>query len=201
MPIQNMLIDLGGVLYDIDIQSTLERYNQMRAPGAEPIDYGKSGQHHWFTLLDNGHADIDEFATGLKNTFSLTGTLEEIKDIWTQLLIGVFPGRVEAVQQLSQKYRLALLSNTNKHHYDTYYPACKPMFDCMDRIFLSFEMGVRKPDPEIYLQALAEMGWKAEETLFLDDSLPNIETAKSLGIQTYWIETPHVFEEMMTAML
>ncbi|MDX2248358.1 MAG: HAD family phosphatase [Bacteroidia bacterium] len=197
MAIKNMLIDLGGVLYEIDIQSTLDKYNQMRAPETDPIEYGKYGQHPWFTFLDNGNSDIDEFAAGLKSTFSLSGSIAEIKKIWKDLLIGVFPGRIEAIQLLSKKYNLALLSNTNKYHFDTYYPECKPMFDCMDRVFLSYEMGVRKPDPAMYLQALENMGWKAEETLFLDDSFPNIEAAKALGIQTYWIEIPESFEKMM----
>lgn len=192
-----MLIDLGGVLYEIDIASTLVKYNQMRNSGADPIDYGKHGQHHLFTLLDNGEAEIDDFALGLKQTFSLTGNLEEIKKVWADLLIGLYPGRTDAVEKLSKKYGLALLSNTNRYHYDIYFPECSPMFAHMDRLFLSFEMGVRKPDPQIYLQALEEMGWKPEETLFLDDSHPNIEAAEALGIQTFWIETPHTFDEVM----
>lgn len=197
MEIKNILIDLGGVLYEIDIETTINRYNQMRKPGAEPVNFNKQGQHKWFTLLDNGDADIDVFASGLKETFQLTGDLEEIKQIWRELLIGVLPGRIEAIEKLADHYNLALLSNTNKYHYDVYYPECKPMFDRMDRVFVSFEMGVRKPDPKIFHMALEEMNWEPGETLFLDDSKVNIEAAEKIGIKTYWIETHDDFDRML----
>ena len=197
MPIKNILIDLGGVLYEIDIQSTIEKYRKMQAPDAEPVNFSKKGQHEYFSLLDCGQIEIDEFAQGLKDSYSLEGSIDEIKQIWLELLIGVIPGRIEQVKTLAQRYNLALLSNTGRFHRDFYYPQCKPMFDQMDYLFYSFEMGVRKPDSEIYEMALRETGWKAEETLFLDDSKNNIEAAQDLGIHTHWIETYDDFEEMM----
>jgi putative hydrolase of the HAD superfamily len=62
-------------------------------------------------------------------------------------------------------------------------------------------MGVRKPDPEIYLRALAHAGWKAEETLFADDSQANIEAAQALGLQTWWIREHEDFDRMAEALL
>ena len=161
------------------------------------INFSKKGQHEYFSLLDCGQISIEEFGQGLKDAYSLEGTVAEINQIWMELLIGVIPGRIEQVAKLSESYNLALLSNTSRFHKEHYAPQCKPMFDKMDHLFFSFDMGVRKPGKEIYLQALEAAGWKAEETLFLDDSKNNIETANSLGIKTHWIETYDDFEEMM----
>ena len=196
-PVKNMLIDLGGVLYEIDIKSTLDKYQQMRPAGLPPVDFSKSGQHELFTLLDEGKIEIDEFAQGLKDAYQLSGSIEEIKIIWRDLLVGLLPGRIEAAQQLSKAYNLALLSNTGRYHFDWYKDECKPVFDCLDHLFLSYEMGVRKPGVEIFHMALNQMGWKAEETLFLDDSKVNIDAAQALGIHTWWIETPDVFHEVV----
>lgn len=200
-PVRNLLLDLGGVLYEIDLPGTLARFEALRAPGAPPIEYGKNSQHAWFSLGDTGHAGIDAFTAGLREAYQLDATDARLREVWLGVLVGVLPGRVEAVERLAARYRLALLSNTNQFHFEHFAPQCKPMFDRMDHLFLSFEMGVRKPDPEIYLRALAHAGWKAEETLFADDSQANIEAAQALGLQTWWIREHEDFDRMAEALL
>ena len=75
------------------------------------------------------------------------------------------------------------------------------MFAAMDHLFFSFDLNLCKPDSSIYLTALDKMGWKASETLFLDDSLSNIEGAQALGIQTLWVEKPELFEQFSNNMI
>ena len=195
--VKNLLIDLGGVLYDVDLASTLDKYRAMQETHTEELRYGKEGQDIWFSRLDEGAIEIDEFAIGLKDSFKLKGSKAEIIKIWRDLLVGLFPGRTEGMQRLSNRYQTALLSNTSRYHFETYYPECKAMFDQMDHIFVSFEMGMRKPNADIYLKALEDTGWKAKETLFFDDSRANIEAAEALGIQTCWVKTPDVFEQFI----
>ncbi|TAE48136.1 MAG: HAD family phosphatase [Bacteroidetes bacterium] len=195
-PVKNLLIDLGDVLYAIDIKSTLDKYALLARDKGTRIEFSKSGQNEWFSLLDTGKVEIDEFAAGLREDFNLDADIETIKRIWLELLVGVIPGREALLRQLGQRYRLALLSNTSRYHFQHFSPQCKPLFDQMDHLFLSFEMGLRKPHPEIYLAALESAGWKAEETLFLDDSHPNIQTAETLGLRTWWIERHEDFERM-----
>lgn len=195
--VRNLLIDLGGVLYEIDIQSTVDGYTAMKKLGAPDIDYGKSSQHEFFSELDRGEIEIDTFAQGLKDAYHLQGDLEAIKKIWLDLLIGVLPNRAEDIGELAGKYSIALLSNTSRYHHDFYREACEPMFRHMDHLFFSFDMGLRKPDPAIYTTALSQMGWRAEETLFIDDSKINIDAAAALGIQTFWMETHDHWQELM----
>ena len=51
-----------------------------------------------------------------------------------------------------------------------------------DRIYLSQEMGLRKPEAEIYLRVLEEEGFSAADTVFFDDNVDNIAGANRLGI-------------------
>jgi putative hydrolase of the HAD superfamily len=53
-----------------------------------------------------------------------------------------------------------------------------------DLLVWSCQVGVVKPDPAIYRHTLAELGTCPEETLFIDDKLPNVEAARALNIQT-----------------
>jgi HAD superfamily hydrolase (TIGR01509 family) len=52
-----------------------------------------------------------------------------------------------------------------------------------DVLVWSYQFGAVKPNPAIYLHTLAELGTRPEETLFIDDKLPNVEAARKLGIQ------------------
>lgn len=162
---------------------------------------GKEVQYDWFADQDQGKIEFDAFAQGLIETFQMEATTAQIREIWLALLVKLYPGRTQQVQALSQHYDLALLSNTSRVHFHHYQPECAEMFAAMDRLFLSFEMGVTKPNPQMYLQALADMGWKAEETLFLDDSRTNIQAAQALGIHTVWVEHPSIFEETVGELL
>jgi len=193
MRLKNVLIDLGGVLYEIDIAHTMQRYRALSRRSAEQISYQSQQPLIWFTQLDRGEIDIDTFAKGLQQDLALDADLATIKQIWRELLIGVFPGRVEVLARLAQHYRLALLSNTSRYHHDHYRPACEPLFAHMDHLFFSFEMGLTKPDPAIYQQALAQAGWRAEETLFMDDSQRNLDAAQAQDIHPAWIDTPETF--------
>ncbi|MEL6676033.1 MAG: HAD family phosphatase [Bacteroidota bacterium] len=192
--INNIFLDLGGVLLDIDVAKTVTAYNAMRRPGAPEVDYHRESKDRWFSRLDCGEIEIDEFAQGLKDSFQLEGNLEEIKAVWASLLLNLFPGRTEAVQRLAQTHQVALLSNTSRYHFHIYEPECRDMFGAMHHVFVSFELGVNKPNPAIYAKVLEKTGWKAEETLFLDDSLKNLEAAEAAGIQTLHIGKPEDFE-------
>ena len=106
------------------------------------------------------------------------------------------PERVELLQKLAVNYRLFLLSNTSSIHITQVNKileastGVEKLEDLFETVFLSYEMGLMKPDPRIYQKVLEQAGLKAEETLFLDDNLANIEAASRLGIDTIHVQKP-----------
>ncbi|GAB4418257.1 MAG: glucose-1-phosphatase [Bacteroidia bacterium] len=199
--INNLLLDLGGVLYEIDVPKTVRAYEALRPASGGAITFTMQDQHEWFSRLDRGDVEIDDFLQGIQEEFGLVADPETLRRIWRELLIGLYPGREATVQRLAQRYGVALLSNTNRYHYEQYIDECRGMFGAMDHVFLSYEMGLRKPDPAIFEAALAQAGWRAEETLFADDSRRNVDAAAALGLHTWWIETPADFDRMVAALL
>lgn len=85
------------------------------------------------------------------------------------------------VRALGPKYKTGVISNS--------FPGTRESVkqyvnnDIFDVIVFSDEEGVMKPDPEIYRRALSRLGVAAEETIFVDDLLPNVEGARALGIR------------------
>lgn len=193
--ISNLLIDLGDVLYAINPQHTQDRWQAM-ASGNSGVPFTKEQQHDLFCQLDKGEIEIEDLADGLIETYELQAPQADVILAWKELLVGIIPGRIEAIEKLSKQFNLALLSNTNAYHYSVFKDECEPIFSKLDHVFLSFEMGMRKPDAEIYESALETAGWKAEETLFLDDSRPNIAGAAAIGIQTWHIAEYADFDRM-----
>lgn len=87
--------------------------------------------------------------------------------------------------QLKLKQRgllTAILSNMG----DAVLASVEREFDWIRRFDVrvwSFQLGLAKPDPAIYRHTLAELGVQPEETLFIDDKLPNVEAARALGMK------------------
>ncbi len=195
--IRNLLLDLGGVLLEIDFARTISALEQLKDPSLPPVHFHRDSQDEEFALLDIGAIDIDAFADKLIARHGLIPDREAVKAAWNALLVGPYAGRAEQLAQLKPHFSMALLSNTNLYHFETYKEMCAPMFSQLDHLFLSYEMGVRKPGSEIFLQALDTMGWKADETLFVDDAIVNIDGAKAAGLRTFHLDRHDQFDELV----
>ena len=85
-----------------------------------------------------------------------------------------------------------MLSNTNnlsfRYSEKMFEVNGKNVTDFFDKCYLSYEMKLAKPKPDIFEALLADAGLKAEECLFLDDGIHNIETAEKLGFNVEFIK-------------
>ncbi|MFA4887348.1 MAG: HAD family phosphatase [Candidatus Nanoarchaeia archaeon] len=88
----------------------------------------------------------------------------------------------ELAERLKKNYKVALISNTILEWF-TYWKKKYDLEDVFDAIFVSYELKVAKPGKEIFLIALKKLKVKAEECVFIDDKLENLETAKELGME------------------
>ncbi|MDP3047029.1 MAG: HAD family hydrolase, partial [Chloroflexota bacterium] len=92
-----------------------------------------------------------------------------------------YPDAAAGLAWLQGKCRLALLSNAP--------PSLRTLLDQLelaryfDQMVISGEVDVRKPDPGIYRLALASLGVRAEESLFVDDLEENLVVARQMGMR------------------
>jgi putative hydrolase of the HAD superfamily len=118
-------------------------------------------------------------------------------DYYWNSLLGEIPAyRLEMVRKLKAQYQVGILSNTNEIHIDAVYTQLQAQhgmdnFDSLfDWVFYSHEMGLAKPNQDIYHQLLLELGTTANRVLFFDDLLANVQGAASLGIQAVQVTGP-----------
>lgn len=186
-PVKYLLFDFGGVLVDLDKERCIRSF---AALGFDVKPYlGTYAQGGIFSQLESGHIDEAVFCQKLRE---MSGNPilddEQIKEAWRSYLTGVPAERLETLLRVGRHYRIMLLSNTNSIHwaqardgYFRYRGHC--VEDFFEYVFLSYELGVEKPAPEIYAKVLERSGARASEVLFLDDSETNCIAARACGLQ------------------
>ena len=140
-------------------------------------------------LFEKGGISENEFLKSIQKHTS-NASISKIKAAWNAI-IGDFPlERLEFLQLLSQKYKLFLLTNTDQTHIQffeekvgiSFYSA---FYQCFEKVYFSYEMRMRKPDPAIYSILISNHNLSPKNTLFVDDKFENTEAAKELGIQVW----------------
>ncbi|KLO03327.1 alpha-D-glucose-1-phosphatase, partial [Morganella morganii] len=82
-----------------------------------------------------------------------------------------------------QGHRVVVLSNTNRLHQD-YWPQHYPEIAASaDFLYLSQDLGLRKPDPDIYQYVLETEEFEPQDVVFFDDVRENVDAATELGIK------------------
>jgi len=130
--------------------------------------------------LDTNQISLDEYYQ-LYATGHGSKTPEEVRAEFKEIA-KIDPDTVAIIKKLrSAKYVTALVSNTTTDEIGPILDEheLRPLFDA---IIISSEVGIRKPNPAIFELILKELGVEANETLFVDDTLDNVEAAVALGI-------------------
>jgi FMN phosphatase YigB (HAD superfamily) len=182
MKIETIFFDLGKVLLDFDFDIALYRVRQQSSLSEEEIQDQIGVLQGAIDEYETGKVSTAQFFDRLKDDFKFEGEVDELKTIWQEIFTPL-DEHIQMARMLSQYYPTALISNTSEAHIDY----CLERFDFMgifQRHFYSYEVGVMKPDPEIYLHALGEMNADKFTTLFIDDREDNIMTPSKMGWQT-----------------
>ena len=187
--IKNIIFDLGRVIIDISEKAAIEAFVQL---GAKDIDqlYSRMKQADLFHQHEVGAIGKTAFIDTIRTHLNINKTDQDILNAWDTMLIGIPTARKVLLEQLSAKYRLFLLSNTNELHMRTIYsmegrqyPTDK-LFPYFEKEYYSYRVGLRKPDPTIFELILKENQLKEAATLFVDDSAEHIHAANQLGLKT-----------------
>ena len=184
--IDTIIFDFGDIFINLDKNAT-------------PLALKKLGLKEWNSNLDALNLDFEkgkisetEFMIGFQN-YIPNATINQIREAWNAILLDFPLYRLEFLQMLSQKYRLFLLSNTDSIHIERFQhkagiPFYRDFYQCFEKVYFSFELGMRKPDSAIFEFVIKEHNLLPKNTLFVDDNLQNIESAQKLGLQVWHLQ-------------
>lgn len=190
---KNIIFDLGGVLINIDYSILIKSFSALGLSRFEEF-FSQAKQKDIFDLYEKGLISSDELREKLIGHCRPGTTAAEIDHAWNSMLLDLPKERIDLLHRFSKSHNTFLLSNTNDIHMQSIYNylqaayGMKDLSGCFKKVYLSFEVNMRKPDAEIFEHVMQENGLVPEETLFIDDSVQHIEGAGKLGIQTYLLD-------------
>lgn len=181
--IKNILIDFGGVLYEINPMNSIIRFSEISGVSENILSSPDFYNTH-IAPFEKGIYSVKEFINYLCRVLNINITEEEFEEIWLKTLIAIYPDSINIMLALKKRFRLFLLSNTNLLHYKKFSKECEQLFKIFDKTYFSFNIGLLKPEKEIFRYVEKDANLKPSETLFIDDSLANINSADILGYRT-----------------
>ena len=187
-----IIFDLGGVIINLKKQNCIDAF---KALGYNSIDdmLGEYKQGGEFLALEEGRLSVEEWRESVRKNLSAPVTDKQIDDAFNAFLVDIPVQKLRMLQLLKTKYRIVMLSNTNKVMFESKIPELFKVDglrieDYFDDFFLSYKMGLTKPSPEIFIKVAEQLGINPCEALFIDDSQANVDAASCLGFQTMCVE-------------
>lgn len=198
-PVDAIIFDLGGVILNIDYQLPVKAFRKL---GIEDFSgyFSQASQSKLLDDYETGRISSSEFISSIREIVQPGTSDDQIIDAWNSILLDLPEQRLFTLEKAAENHRIFLLSNTNDLHIESFnrylldefqLPSLEPFFE---QLYLSYEVGLRKPDPRIFEYVLQDAGLDPQNTLFIDDSVQHIQSAKELGILTHHL----VKEDIMT---
>jgi glucose-1-phosphatase len=181
--ITTIIFDFGDIFINLDKQATLDGLKKLG------VSEWNDDLNQLNVSFEKGQISRENFLLGIQKHTS-NASIDEITTAWNAVLLDFPLKRLEFLQKLSKKYRLFLLSNTDSIHIETFerengVSFYSDFYQCFEKVYFSFEMGMRKPDVEIYNYLLSQHNLIPKHTLFVDDKKENTDAAASLGIHVW----------------
>ena len=186
--IKAIVFDYGNVLVEWNPRYVYQRFFP-DDPEAMERFFHEVDFMEWNAQQDKGRSFADGVAALSKEFPQHAHLIQAYHDHWKDSIGEAYWGTVETMKQLKQAgYALYGLSNwsaeTFPHILEQY-----DFFNMFDDMVISGEVGHVKPQPEIFHILLEKIGRPAQECLFIDDSLPNIQQAQTIGFATIRFES------------
>jgi HAD superfamily hydrolase (TIGR01509 family) len=172
-----VLFDLGGVLVDLGGVGPMK---ELSAIDTDDEFWDRWLTCRWVRGFERGECTPDEFAAGIVEDWGLSATPAAFLDAFRQWPGRLFPGAETLVEEVHAMVPIGCLSNTNALHWDHHFGTW-PILENFDYRFLSYELGVVKPDRELFEQVAKVLPAPTENVLFLDDNLVNVNGAIDAG--------------------
>ncbi len=182
-----LLFDFGGVLVDIDFDLAFTEFESISSLSSHDIKQ-RFQMDEMYQKHEVGQIDWAEYAQHLRSTFSLNAADDAIAQAWNAIFKNEITATTQAIKRAKDKVGCFMFSNTNPTHQIFWMNKYADIVELFDHVFVSSEMGLRKPELAAFQAVATVMGCELSEIMFFDDTQENVDGAQDAGMQAVLVK-------------
>jgi putative hydrolase of the HAD superfamily len=184
-----LLFDLGGVMIDIDFERMFDAWAPLSALSPEQLRQrfcvDTAYQRH-----ERGELSSSAYFAHVRRLLELSADDLQISAGWNAIFAGVVQDVLQLVQQAGTVRPCFCFTNTNPVHRGAWSRAYPDVVAAFDQIFVSSDLGMRKPDVTAYRTVAGRIGVPPSAILFFDDLAENVAGARAAGMRAVQVRSP-----------
>jgi len=187
--VRALLFDLGGVMIDIDFDRAIAQWASMSALSRDEIK-----RRFWFDepyqLHERGKLPAAEYFAHLRASLLLRGETEQIVKGWNSIFVAEIEETRRVVEAARKTLPCYAFTNSNPTHQAAWTSRFPSVVACFDHVFVSSDIGLRKPDLEAFRHISETLAVPAGSIMFFDDLRENVDGASAAGLQAVHVRGP-----------
>ena len=195
--VKALLFDLGGVVFEIDFDLAIQRWAMSSRLSAGAIR-SRFSMDFAYEQHERGEIGAAEYFAHLRNHLELDASNDEIGASWNAIFVREISESLNDIETARSRIPCYAFTNTNPTHQVAMMAAFPGIAGAFERVFVSSELGLRKPERAAFDAVSAAIGCPSSAVLFFDDTLENVEGALAAGLQAVHVQSPADVRKALT---
>jgi glucose-1-phosphatase len=198
-PPKALLFDLGRVIFDIDFNQAFKTWAGYAScdPSEIRARYSPDAAYKSYEM---GRISDAEYFESLRNSLGINISDAQFLEGWNAIFLEEMEGIANHLTNAGKVLPLYAFTNTNPMHEQYWTKRYAETLSHFKTIFVSSTIKLRKPDAPAFHFVAREMGVLPESVLFFDDSLENVEGARSIGMQAVQVTSHHTVPQILATL-
>ncbi|MEM6815212.1 MAG: HAD family phosphatase [Bacteroidota bacterium] len=193
--IDAIIFDFGNVLIDLDYPRIIQEFKKVATKNQDNIRKLIMNSKVMMKF-ETGEIGPERFRASVNKILGMDLSEDNFDQIWNSMLKSITKERMDKVLKIRDKFDTYILSNSNILHEIAFEEMVMDatgklsIREYVKKTYFSHEVGMRKPNRDIYEFVIEDINNYASRMLFLDDRLDNIEAARAVGMKAIQIFNP-----------
>jgi putative hydrolase of the HAD superfamily len=184
-----LLFDLGNVVFEFDFELAVRHWARFSALPLRELRE-RFGSDEPYRQFERGEITPAAYYDGLRRNLKLDASDAQIAEGWNGIFGAEISETLDAVAQARKHHPCYAFSNTNAEHQRAWNAAYPRIAATFDRVFLSSDIGMRKPEAAAFAHIADAIGVPPANILFFDDLVENVVGAVAAGLQAVQVRSP-----------
>ena len=198
--IRALLFDLGGIVIEVDFNRSFAVWARLSGTRIETVK-ARFSFDAFYERHERGEITAGEYFTSLRSSLSLNLSDDEFAEGWNAIYVGRIPQTAHLLRRLKDRIPIYAFTNSNRAHQLIFEKEYAEELRSFQKVFVSSDLGKRKPEPAAFAAVAAEIGVRLDEILFFDDTRENVEGARVVGMQAVHVQSTVDIERALAEFL